>query len=128
MPKKTHLAALLLGAVALASPLAWAQENSSATENSGSTLSTKKLKEQKADRSGWIGFDEATKKLKDAGYGQILLLKQTGKGYFARTRDNEGMYRHVFITPKGDLNIKTQYTKGKRRGHGPHHGQHGRHH
>lgn len=124
MHKRTHIAAFLLGATFLASPLAWAQ-NDTATENQGKTLSTQEVKENNIDRSDWIGFDEATKKLKDAGYGDIILLKQTGKGYFARTRDDEGNFRHIYIDPKGEMDIKKQYTQGNRRGGQHFHGERG---
>src|SRR5690625_3322909 len=116
MQKRTHIAAFLLGATFLASPLALAQ-NDTATENQGKTLSNQEVKENNIDRSDWIGFDEATKKLNDAGYGDIILLKQTGKGYFARTRDDEGNFRHIYIDPKGEMRSEEHTSELQSRGH-----------
>ncbi|HLR29379.1 MAG TPA: hypothetical protein VK082_02245 [Paenalcaligenes sp.] len=134
MQKKTQIAAFILGATFLASPLTWAQEKTNVNEDTPKTLSTQQVKDKNIDRSDWVSFDEATQKLKDAGYGEIMLLKQTGNGYFARTRDEDGMFRHIYIDPKGEINIKKQYTKGNQRGpskqrgqrgpRGPHHQQH----
>lgn len=125
MQKKTQIAAFVLGVTFLASPLAWSQEKTNANEGNPKTLSTQQVKDKRIDRSDWVSFDDVTKKLKNAGYGEIMLLKQTRNGYFARTRDDKGTFRHIYIDPKGELNIKKQYTKGNRRGHGKYHGQRG---
>lgn len=113
MKKTTHIAAVLLGLSLISSPLSWAQDNT-ATRHKATVLSTKSLKQDQVDRSQWISFVEATKKLSEAGYGQIILLKQTQNGYLARTLDNEGVHHYIQIDPEGVLSVTQPHTKHER--------------
>lgn len=114
MQKKTQIATFILGAAFLVSPMVWAQKKNNANEGTQKSLGTQQMENKDIDRSDWVSFDEVAKKLKDAGYGETIMLKQTGKGYYARTRDDKGTFQHIYIDPKGEMSLTEQYTKGGR--------------
>lgn len=97
MRQKTALAALILGAATLVTPLAWAQ--GAQTQKQDRVHSTKALKESDIDRSDWISFKDALKKLDDEGHHEIISLTQTYRGYYARVINDEGHIEHIIIHP-----------------------------
>lgn len=105
MLQKTKLAALLLGAATLLSPLAWGQDTQ--TKQQDRVHSTKSAKIESAARSDWISFKDALKKLEDEGHEDIISLTQTRRGYYARTVNKDGQVEHIIIHPtEGTLSTK----------------------
>lgn len=159
MRNKTQLAALVLAAATIASPFAWAQDSNQAKQNAEpnreQTLSTKALKDKRSDnKEGWINFQEAMKKLDEAGHTNIISLTQTRNGYYARVLDGNDEVQHIIIHPtEGTLSEKDvadlrrnrsdkvyrSHSSRVKKGHsqrgsrhggaqsGPHHGSHGDH-
>lgn len=139
MLPKTKLAALILGATTLVTPLAWGQD--AQTKQRDRVHSAKTIKTE-ADRSDWISFKEALKKLEDEGHDDIISLTQTHRGYYARTVNKDGQVEHIIIHPtEGTVNSKGssdlrhhrhgrmhhKYGKRMHRGDQPQHPR-GRHH
>lgn len=143
MLPKTGIAALILGASTLLSPLTWAQDAESTRQDK--VHSTQSVKSERVDRSDWISFKDALKRLEEEGHAEIISLTQTRHGYYARSLNKDGNVEHIIIHPtEGTLRSKdaselrhsrhgkmyrshgSRMHKGP--GSGPHHGKAHPHH